>query len=50
MIAITDEQAKEIVDAFYELKEELSIQSKGSLMTEQWEVLEYLEKQLKSKS
>lgn len=48
MIAITKEQAQEIIDAFYELKEELSIQSKGNLMTEQWEVLEYLEEQSKS--
>jgi len=39
---LSEQQIKLIIETFEELAEELSNQSKGTLLTEQWDVLEYL--------
>jgi hypothetical protein len=40
------EQINLMIKSLEELNEELSIQSKGTLFSEQWDLLEYLKKQL----
>tara|TARA_R110001606_G_C15082412_1_gene617432 strand:+ start:321 stop:557 length:237 start_codon:yes stop_codon:yes gene_type:complete len=40
------EQINLMIESLEELNEELSIQSKGTLFSEQWELLKYLKEQL----
>jgi hypothetical protein len=40
------EQINLMIESLEELNEELSVQSKGTLFSEQWDLLEYLKKQL----
>jgi hypothetical protein len=40
------EQINLMIESLEELNEELSVQSKGTLFSEQWELLEYIKKQL----
>jgi hypothetical protein len=42
---MNEEQIDIIIESLEELNEELSIQNKGSLSFEQWELLDYLKKE-----
>jgi hypothetical protein len=47
-LSFNKDQVNTMIESLEELNEELSIQSKGSLFSEQWELLEYL-KEIKYK-